>query len=167
MRQRGPPTPPAARATREHEARARPGPGHAELAGATHRGRAPESVFRAWTEVEPLKRWWGPAGITCTDAEVDAHGDFLAMMGTCKRASARLDEVVDRYGGPVVLECIEAILARSERVVQKAIKELPRGQYFYEDYLESDGYTTDPVRAECVLTVTGRELIFDFTGTAA
>ena len=31
----------------------------------------PESVFRAWTEVEPLKRWWGPAGITCTDAEVD------------------------------------------------------------------------------------------------
>ena len=96
----------------------------------------------------------------------EAHGDFLAMMGTCKRASARLDEVVDRYGGPVVLECIEAILARSERVVQKAIKELPRGQYFYEDYLESDGYTTDPVRAECVLTVTGRELIFDFTGTA-
>ena len=93
----------------------------------------------------------------------EAHGDFLAMMGTCKRASARLDEVVDRYGGALVLECVEAILARSERVVQQAIKELPRGQYFYEDYLESDGYTTDPVRAECTLTVTGRELIFDFT----
>ena len=97
----------------------------------------------------------------------EAHGDFLAMMGTCKQASARLDEVVERYGGDVVLDCIDAILARSERVVQEAVRELPRGQYFYEDYMESDGYTTDPVRAECTLTVTGNELIFDFTGTAA
>jgi N-methylhydantoinase B len=97
----------------------------------------------------------------------EAHGDFLAMMGTCKRAAVRLDEVVERYGGEVVLDCVEAILARSEKVVQTAIKSLPDGQYFYEDYLESDGYTTDPIRAECTLTVAGGELIFDFTGTAA
>lgn len=31
----------------------------------------PEVVFRAWTDPEALKRWWGPDGITCSDAEVD------------------------------------------------------------------------------------------------
>jgi N-methylhydantoinase B len=97
----------------------------------------------------------------------EAHGDFLAMMGTCKQAAHRLDELVDRYGIDVVTTSVEAILSRSQQVVEKRVSELPVGEYFYEEYLESDGFTTDPIRAECTLTVTGKELIFDFTGTAA
>lgn len=31
----------------------------------------PEVVFAAWTEPEQLKRWWGPRGIVCTEAEID------------------------------------------------------------------------------------------------
>lgn len=31
----------------------------------------PEVVFAAWTEPEQLKRWWGPKGVTCPQAEVD------------------------------------------------------------------------------------------------
>lgn len=30
-----------------------------------------ERVFAAWTEPDQLKRWWGPAQVTCTDAQVD------------------------------------------------------------------------------------------------
>jgi uncharacterized protein YndB with AHSA1/START domain len=34
--------------------------------------RAPvPQVFAAWTEPARLKMWWGPASVTCTDAEVD------------------------------------------------------------------------------------------------
>jgi uncharacterized protein YndB with AHSA1/START domain len=34
--------------------------------------RAPaERVFAAWTEPAQLQRWWGPAGVVCTGAEVD------------------------------------------------------------------------------------------------
>src|SRR4029077_8571535 len=32
---------------------------------------APERLFRAWTEPEQLKKWWGPQSVTCVDAEVD------------------------------------------------------------------------------------------------
>ena len=32
-----------------------------------------EECFTAWTEPEQLKAWWGPAGVTCSDAEVDLH----------------------------------------------------------------------------------------------
>ncbi len=32
-----------------------------------------EAVFRAFTVAEELKRWWGPKGMTCPAAEVDAR----------------------------------------------------------------------------------------------
>ncbi len=32
-----------------------------------------ERVWRAWTDPEDLKAWWGPAGFTCPHAEVDAR----------------------------------------------------------------------------------------------
>jgi len=32
---------------------------------------APEIVFRLWTEAELVKKWWGPPGVTCTEAEFD------------------------------------------------------------------------------------------------
>jgi uncharacterized protein YndB with AHSA1/START domain len=32
---------------------------------------SPERLFAAWTEPAQLRRWWGPAGVECTDAEVD------------------------------------------------------------------------------------------------
>lgn len=34
--------------------------------------RAPaERLFAAWTEPARLRQWWGPAGVRCTDAEID------------------------------------------------------------------------------------------------
>lgn len=30
-----------------------------------------EEVFRAWTEPEQIRRWWGPGEFTCPEAEVD------------------------------------------------------------------------------------------------
>jgi uncharacterized protein YndB with AHSA1/START domain len=32
---------------------------------------APARVFAAWTEAEEIVRWWGPAPVTCTSAELD------------------------------------------------------------------------------------------------
>jgi uncharacterized protein YndB with AHSA1/START domain len=31
----------------------------------------PEDVFRAWTDPEQLRKWWGPGAFTCPEAEVD------------------------------------------------------------------------------------------------
>lgn len=32
---------------------------------------SPEAVFRLWTDAGLLKKWWGPPGVTCTEAEID------------------------------------------------------------------------------------------------
>ena len=31
----------------------------------------PERLFAAWTEPERLRHWWGPADVSCPEAEVD------------------------------------------------------------------------------------------------
>ena len=47
-----------------------------------------EEVFRAWTEPEQLKQWWGPGGYTTQYAEVDlrAGGRYLLVMQPPRRA---------------------------------------------------------------------------------
>lgn len=41
-----------------------------------------EEVFRAWTEPDQLKQWWGPGGYTTEYAEVDLRtgGRYLLVM---------------------------------------------------------------------------------------
>ena len=54
-----------------------------------------EKVFRAWTDPEALKRWWGPEGFSTPAAEIDLrvggkyriamrspHGDTYHLVGT-------------------------------------------------------------------------------------
>jgi uncharacterized protein YndB with AHSA1/START domain len=41
-----------------------------------------EEVFRAWTDPEQLRRWWGPGEFTCPEAEVDLRpgGTYRLVM---------------------------------------------------------------------------------------
>ena len=41
-----------------------------------------EAVFRAWTTVEGMRRWWGPGGFTTPYAEIDLRpgGAYLLVM---------------------------------------------------------------------------------------
>ena len=44
-----------------------------------------EEVFRAWTEPDQIRQWWGPGEFTCPEAEVDLRpgGSYrLAMQPT-------------------------------------------------------------------------------------
>jgi uncharacterized protein YndB with AHSA1/START domain len=48
-----------------------------------------EEVFRAWTEPEQIRQWWGPGEFTCPEAEVDLRpgGSYrLAMQPTAGEA---------------------------------------------------------------------------------
>jgi uncharacterized protein YndB with AHSA1/START domain len=48
-----------------------------------------EEVFRAWTEPDRIRQWWGPGEFTCPEAEVDLRpgGSYrLAMQPTAGEA---------------------------------------------------------------------------------
>src|SRR5688572_21443505 len=44
----------------------------------------PEKVWKAWTDGEQVKRWWGPTGFTCPVAEMDVRAGGASLV--CMRA---------------------------------------------------------------------------------
>lgn len=61
----------------------------------------PEEVFKAWTEEERMKRWWGPRGFTMPFCKIDPRPG--GVLHSCMRSP----EGRDYWGKGVFLEIIE------------------------------------------------------------
>ena len=96
----------------------------------------------------------------------EREGDFRAMLGTCRMAEARLNEVADRFGLETLKDAIQELMDRNERRMRQAITELPPGEYMHEAYMEGGKTELVPQRVFLTLTVAEDQLIADFTGTA-
>lgn len=96
----------------------------------------------------------------------EREGDFNASLGACKVAEQRIRRLIAKYSWPKIAEAVRINLDRTERRLRDGIRDLPDGDYVYEDYLEfyNQG-RLDPVLARLKLTVAGDSLIADFAGT--
>jgi N-methylhydantoinase B/oxoprolinase/acetone carboxylase alpha subunit len=97
----------------------------------------------------------------------EREGDLLAQWMAMRRGEARLLEMVQRYGLPVVRRNMRLLQDYSERMMRAAITRIPDGEYHFEDCLDSDGITPDPVRIVVAIRIKGDEAVVDFAGTAA
>ncbi len=59
----------------------------------------------------------------------------------------------------------DALKDYSERMMRAAIRRLPRGEYRFEDSLDSDGITDRPVKIAVTVTIHGDRATIDFTGS--
>jgi N-methylhydantoinase B len=98
----------------------------------------------------------------------ERRGDFNSGLAACRTAEARIRELVDRYGLDLLAACVRENLDRSEARMRARIAELPDGEYYYEDYLETfvEGGRLDPLLLPLRLIVRGEELTADFTGAS-
>jgi N-methylhydantoinase B len=62
---------------------------------------------------------------------------------------------------------VEALLGYSERLMRAGLRRIPEGVYRFEDRLDDDGVSDEPVRIAVEITVKGDEVIADFTGSSA
>ncbi|MEE8332376.1 MAG: hydantoinase B/oxoprolinase family protein [Alphaproteobacteria bacterium] len=97
----------------------------------------------------------------------ERRGDFNAMLGTGRKAAEHLTRLFARFGGQVLLDGVEELIARSERQMRARIEACPDGVYFAEGYIESDGTNPDPLVVRLKLTVRGNAIEADFTGSSA
>ena len=51
----------------------------------------PERIWKAWTDPEILKKWWGPRGFTTPVSEID-----FRVGGSYERGFERLDALLAR-----------------------------------------------------------------------
>ena len=96
----------------------------------------------------------------------EREGDLTAQMSANLIGVQRLQEAYDRYGDTLI-DCMEELVAYSERRVRAVVASLPDGKYSYTDYVDGCGEKYPAPLPICVkVTVAGENLTFDFTGTA-
>lgn len=96
---------------------------------------------------------------------VERAGDLDAQVAALHAGRTRLLEIATRRGVPETLAAMGALISYADRLVEAGLEEVPDGTYRAEDALEDDGFGSGPVTIRVALTVAGRALEIDFTGT--
>ena len=92
-------------------------------------------------------------------------GDLHAQLAANRTGIERMVGLVDRYGIGRVKEDMEDLLQYSEQMTRRLLQEIPDGTYRYQDALDDDGLTPEPINICVSLTISGEEASVDFTGT--
>jgi N-methylhydantoinase B len=96
---------------------------------------------------------------------VEREGDLMAQIAAIHRGEMRLRELVARQGEARVTRNMREIQDYSARMMQAAIRKLPRGVYRFEDCLDNDGITPEPVWIRVAVTIANGRAVVDFSGS--
>jgi N-methylhydantoinase B len=93
-------------------------------------------------------------------------GDMEAQLACLSIGEQGYRELLDRWGPETIAACVEALLGYSERLMRAGLAKIPDGTYRFEDRLDDDGVSDEPVRIAVEITVKGEEVTADFTGSS-
>ena len=96
----------------------------------------------------------------------EVSGDLKAQAGANRIGERRFLELCERHGADLVRDAIEDLDAYCERRMRAELRDIPQGTFEFEDHLEGDGFTEDPIRLKVTVHTTGDRMVFDWTGTA-
>jgi len=96
----------------------------------------------------------------------EALGDFQAQLAANNVGERRLKEIITKYGREMAIHYMNELNNYSERQMLGRIKELPKGVFTFEDYLEGDGLSDDLLTIKASVTIGGQKITVDFTGSS-
>ena len=94
-------------------------------------------------------------------------GDLRAQLASVRRGILRLKAMIGRYGSFAVEHLMRELMDYSERVARAFLASLPDGRYEFEDSMDDDGVSEDPVPIAVAVAIDGDEAEIDFAGTSA
>ena len=97
---------------------------------------------------------------------IERAGDLDAQLAALHTGSVRLLEMVERRGATEVLTAMQGLIAYADRLVAAGIREIPNGRYEAEDFMDDDGFGSDPVPIRLTMEVMDDRMILDFEGTS-
>lgn len=95
----------------------------------------------------------------------DRQGDIHAQYAGCITGERRLLALAAKYGADVVLQSMQDLLDHSERLTRAELEKIPDGTYPFTDYSDGDGVMDEPIKVQVAVTVTGSDVVVDFTGS--
>jgi N-methylhydantoinase B len=96
---------------------------------------------------------------------VEREGDLGAQIAACHTGEIRLEEVCSRYGTRHVQSAAHDLIGYSEELMHAFLKQVPKGIYRAEDYLDNDGVSDSPVKIAVAMKFSGDSVSVDFTGS--
>ncbi len=92
-----------------------------------------------------------------------AYGDLSAQINALETGEKRLSGLLDKYRPETVRAVIAELNRRSDLSMRAHIAAIPDGTYSFEDFLDNDGVTDEPLKVAVDLTVRGDEILLDFS----
>ena len=96
----------------------------------------------------------------------ERRGDFQAQIGSLKTGAGRLLEIVERRGAAEATEYAAHLIEYAARLMRRAIKSIPDGDYEAEDVLDDDGVTNRAIPIKVRISINNSRARVDFTGSA-
>ena len=98
-------------------------------------------------------------------AKKEVAGDLRAQIAANNMGMRRLSALFDRYGRETLNFYIDELLEYTEERARSELEKLPRGTFEAEGWLDDDGISDRPVHLKARVTLDGRTIRFDFTGS--
>lgn len=95
------------------------------------------------------------------------YGDLNGQLNALDLGEKRLIALLDAYGDDVVRQALDAFTARAATLMRDTIAALPDGLYQFEDHLDNDGVTDEPLLIALDLTIAGDHMVLDFSRSSA
>jgi N-methylhydantoinase B len=95
----------------------------------------------------------------------EREGDLRAQIMALETGKRRLSRLVGEMGQKGVLEASEQLLAYTERFMRATLKNIPDGEYSFEDYLEDDGLGRERIAIRVRINIEGDSALVDFSRT--
>ena len=93
-------------------------------------------------------------------------GDLRAQLAACHIAEKQFAELVARHGPAQTRQYLGEIIDYSERLTRAALRDLPDGEWSFEDWIDDDGVDVGkPIRLFVTIRKTGDRMVVDWTGT--
>ena len=90
-------------------------------------------------------------------------GDLNGQLNALDLGERRLNGLLDDAGDAVVAAAFDAFSESADRMMRAAIRSLPDGTYSFDDILDNDGITDEPLAIALDLTVAGETMVLDFS----
>ncbi|HTE87030.1 MAG TPA: hydantoinase B/oxoprolinase family protein, partial [Dehalococcoidia bacterium] len=94
------------------------------------------------------------------------RGDFDAQIAANRTGEVRFRLLIERYGARELRTQMTSLMDYAERLMTAALLQIPEGVYEFEDCLDDDGESDEPVLIRVRVTARGGKLHCDFTGSS-
>jgi len=96
----------------------------------------------------------------------EREGDLMAQVAACRLGERRLGELMEAYGVPKVRLYLDALQAYSAQLMRRAILQIPDGTYSAQDFLDDDGFSSEPVPLRVSIRIRRGRAAVDFAGSS-